>query len=188
MQVTITASDNPGGSGIKSIEYSLDNGNTWVHYSSPFTISDDGKYSVLSRATDAEGNVEFPPQQQDINIDKTPPTVQCSISPNTLWPPDHKLVPVTATVNVTDDLSGPAGFTLVSVTSNEPDNGLGDGDIPNDIQGFITGTASTNGLLRSERAGGGTGRIYTLSYKGMDNAGNSTICTATVTVPHDQGG
>jgi hypothetical protein len=53
---------------------------------------------------------------------------------------------------VTDTLSGPAGFTLVSVTSNEPDNGLGDGDQPNDIQGFALGTPSTSGLLRAERA------------------------------------
>lgn len=40
-------------------------------------------------------------------------------------------------MNVNDPLSGAAGFTLVSATINEPDNGLGDGDTANDIQGWI---------------------------------------------------
>ena len=121
-----------------------------------------------------------------INIDKTPPTVSCGTSPSSLWPPDHRLVTVNASVIVTDTLSGSAGFTLQSITSNEPDTGSGSGDTPNDIQGFVIGTASTTGQLRAERAGTGTGRIYTLTYKGVDVAGNSALCTTTVNVPHNQ--
>lgn len=115
-----------------------------------------------------------------VKIDKTPPSIVCSVSPNTLWPPNHELVSVKATVTVTDALSGQDGFILVSATSNEPNNN-------NDIQGFVIGTASTSGLLRAERAGSDTGRVYTLTYQGADQAGNSATCTATVTVPHDQG-
>jgi N-acetylneuraminic acid mutarotase len=122
-----------------------------------------------------------------VKIDKTPPSMHCSVSPNTLWPPNHKMVTVTASVSVTDLLSGPAGFTLTSVTSNEPDEGLGDGDTVNDIQGWAIGTADTVGSLRAERSGHGTGRIYTLIYDGMDAAGNSASSSATVTVPHDKG-
>jgi hypothetical protein len=59
-----------------------------------------------------------------IIMDSTPPTVTCSVSPNRFWPPNHQLITVQATVIVVDTLSGPAGFTLVSVTSNEPDSGL----------------------------------------------------------------
>jgi hypothetical protein len=116
-----------------------------------------------------------------IKIDKTPPTVTCSPNPNVLWPPNNKLVPVNVSVNVTDSLSGPAGFNLVSVTSNEPDSGLGD------IQGFVVGTPSTSGQLRAERLGSGSGRTYSFTYSGADKAGNLASCTTTVSVPHDQG-
>ncbi len=122
-----------------------------------------------------------------IKIDKTPPSIACSVSPNTLWPPNHKLAPVIASVTVGDSRSGPDGFTLLSAASNEADNGFGDGDTPNDIQGFVIGTASKNGLLRAERSGLGTGRIYTLTYRGKDKAGNTATCSAVVTVSHDQG-
>ena len=84
---------------------------------------------------------------------------------------------------MTDALSGPAGFTLKAVTSNEADNGLGDGDTVGDIQGFTLGGPDTTGQLRAERAGQGTGRTYTLLYEGKDVAGNTASCSAIVTVP-----
>ncbi len=122
----------------------------------------------------------------EVSRDTTPPTVSCSSNPSTLWPPNHKLANVSASVSVTDSESGPAGFTLLSVTSSEPDNGLGDGDTANDIQGWSTGTADTSGQLRAERSGTGSGRTYTLTYQGVDAAGNSATCATRVTVPHDQ--
>ncbi|HEV8585064.1 MAG TPA: hypothetical protein VGT02_08850 [Methylomirabilota bacterium] len=122
-----------------------------------------------------------------VKIDRTAPTVTCSVSPNRLWPPTRRLIPITATVNVADTLSGPAGFKLMSVTSSERDSGLGGGDVPNDIQGFVPGTASVRGSLRAERDPSGNGRVYTLTYQGLDQAGNTQTCAATVTVPHDQG-
>ena len=113
-----------------------------------------------------------------------PPTVACSVTPNTLSPPNHKLVQVTATVTVTPQVVGVAtSFVLTSVTSNEPDEGLGDGDMPNDIQGFTIGTPDTTGLLRSERSGNGTGRIYTLTYTGTDAFGKSATGSCEVKVP-----
>jgi DNA-binding beta-propeller fold protein YncE len=115
--------------------------------------------------------------------DATPPVVSCSASPGSLWPPNHKLRGVSTSVTVSDGGSGPAGFTLVQVTSNEPDDGLGDGDTANDIQGWQPGTPDTTGLLRAERSALGSGRVYTLTYEGADGAGNRARCTATVAVP-----
>jgi len=112
--------------------------------------------------------------------DTTPPTVTCSSSPAVLWPPNNKLVPVTTTVNVADLDSGPAGFTLLSVTSNE-------GDASSESSGWATGTPDTDGSLQASRLGSGNGRVYTLTYQGSDNAGNTATCSTTVTVPHDQG-
>jgi hypothetical protein len=119
--------------------------------------------------------------------DSTPPTVTCSVTPTSLWPPNHKLRDVTASVTVTDDGSGPAGFKLVSVTSSEADSGLGIGDVPGDEANWAIGTADTTGQLRAERADTGPGRTYTLTYEGADVAGNTAQCSATVTVPHDVG-
>jgi hypothetical protein len=93
-------------------------------------------------------------------------------------------VTITATVQVSDSGgSGPEGFTLVSVTSNQADSGLGKDDVPNDIQGWTTSpnSADTSGQLRAERYR--TDRIYTLTYEGKDKAGNKKTCSATVRVP-----
>lgn len=112
--------------------------------------------------------------------DTTPPTVTCSASPAVLWPPNKKMTPVSVTVNIADEISGPAGLVLVSASSSEPDNDA--------IQGFVVGTASTSGRLKADRLGTGEGRVYRLVYQGMDRAGNSARCTATVIVPHDMSG
>ncbi len=149
-------------------------------------VSGEGANQAVSGACqDLAGNSVLVTVNQ-INIDKTAPMMSCSASPNILWPPNHKLVTVSPSVLVTDTLSGFAGFTLQSITSDEPDTGTGSGDTPDDIQGFVIGTASTTGQLRAERSGTGTGRIYTLTYKGVDLAGNSAVCTTTVSVPHNQ--
>ena len=150
----------------------------------PTTLSSETAGIVVKgTCTDAAGNSSTE-TSVTVKIDRTPPTVRCGVTPAMLWPPDHKLTPVSVTVGVTDSLSGPAGFTLRSVTSSEP--GTAPGNTTGDIQGFVTGTASTAGQLRAERSGTGSGRVYTLTYQGMDVAGNAAICSTTVTVPHDQ--
>ena len=113
--------------------------------------------------------------------DEIAPTLSVSVSPDTLWPPNHKYVTVTATVTASDNFDQSPTITLIDVTSSEADNGLGDGDKPNDI--VIIDTYHVD--LRAERAGNGNGRIYTLTYQVTDGCGNSTIATTTVTVPHN---
>jgi hypothetical protein len=112
--------------------------------------------------------------------DTTPPVVTCSATPNTLWPPNNKLVDIATSVSVSDAGSGPGGFSLTSATSNEPGADA-------DVQSFTLGTPDLSGQLRAQRNGSGTGRVYTLTYTGADVAGNTATCDATVTVPHDQG-
>jgi predicted extracellular nuclease len=112
-----------------------------------------------------------------------PPVVEVSVTPDTLWPPNHKYVTVEATVDVSDNIDLNPMLTLVSVTSNEPDDGLDDEDVPNDI--VIVNDFAFD--LRAERSDSGDGRIYTITYQVTDACGNSTVATVTVTVPHDQG-
>jgi hypothetical protein len=158
--------------------------------SAPLTVSGGGEHEVSCTATDGIGNAGAGPGSSataTVKIDAGAPTVTCSASPSSLWPPDHGLVAVTTKVTVTDGVSGPDGFVLTSAKSSEPDNGLGDGDTAHDIQGWTIGTADTHGSLRAERSGTGTGRTYTLTYTGTDEAGNTDTCAVRVRVPHDQG-
>jgi len=148
-------------------------------------VAAEGTTTIAYAARDNAGNAEGE-KTVLVRIDRTVPTVKCTASPGTLWPVDHKLVPISVTVKVTDGRSGAAGFILQSVTSNEPDDapGAGDGATTGDIQGFGVGTADTTGQLRAERGGARNGRVYTLTYVGQDAAGNQRTCTTTVTVPH----
>jgi hypothetical protein len=116
--------------------------------------------------------------------DAVPPVFDTlSVTPDTLWPANHKYVDVTATVVVSDNLDQAPSVTLVSVTSNEPDNGEDDGNTTEDI----VRVDDYNFQLRAERSGVGTGRVYTITYKVTDTCGNETVQSVTVTVPLSQG-
>ena len=84
-------------------------------------------------------------------------------------------------------VAAPAG-RLVSITSNEPDDGLGDGDTAGDVQGADFGQDDRTFMLRAERSGGGNGRAYTITYVAEDASGNETSKQATVTVPKSRSG
>ncbi|HET9235120.1 MAG TPA: FlgD immunoglobulin-like domain containing protein [Candidatus Eisenbacteria bacterium] len=117
-------------------------------------------------------------------VDVEPPVVEVLLDRDSLWPPNHKLWEICATVNVSDDCDDNPVVSLLSVTSNEPDNGKGDGNTENDIQ--IQGDDCF--LLRAERSGGGDGRVYSIIYCATDSAGHTACDTATVVVAHDQSG
>lgn len=123
--------------------------------------------------------------------DTTPPTIAVSVDPGSIWPPNHKMVDITATVTVSDNVSAEANITveLVSVASSEPDDAVGDGDgnTVDDVQGASAGTDDRAFRVRAERDGGGPGRTYTVTYRATDEAGNSAQASATIVVPHDKG-
>jgi hypothetical protein len=119
------------------------------------------------------------------NIDRIAPTLRITLDHNDLNPPNHKMVKIHATLTSQDNNSGSLSIILKSITSNEPDNGLGDGDTQNDIQGANFGTLDTDFELRAERSGKGKGRIYTITYTITDAAGNQSTAIATVVVNHD---
>ena len=106
--------------------------------------------------------------------DTTPPDISVTVTPDTLWPPNHKMVDIVAAVTVSDICDAAPIVVLTSVTSNEPDNDQGkpydpqdstsgDGNTINDIQGAVIGTEDYEFQLRAERAGAGDGRIYTIT-------------------------
>lgn len=118
--------------------------------------------------------------EEDTNA---PVIVSASPSKSSLWPPNHKMVKINVSAEVTDDCSTPT-WKIIGVTSNEPVNDKGDGNTSPDWQ--ILDDHSLN--LRAERAGTGSGRIYTISLQAVDSVGNlSATKTITVTVPKSKG-
>jgi hypothetical protein len=187
--VTIQLEATDGLSGVTDIVYTLSGaqsgGATVSGDSTSVTISTEGTTTLTWYARDLAGNEEAAHSLQ-VRIDTTAPALTCEASPAVLFPPNHKLIPVQVTARLDDAGTGSGGSVrLLSVKSNEPDQGLGGGDVPDDIQGWEPGKADTGGLLRAERSIKGSGRTYTLTYQGSDAAGNVATCETTVTVPHD---
>jgi len=123
--------------------------------------------------------------------DTVPPVIDSIVaSPDNLWPPNHKLVPVSITASATD-CDPSTSCRIVSVTANEPVLGPGSGNTDPDWiitdPGPKVSPAMLGVELRAERAGGGTGRVYRIDTTCADASGNTTAGATTVTVPHDQG-
>jgi hypothetical protein len=91
-------------------------------------------------------------------------------------------VPVTLSLSISDNCDSNPVCEISSASSNEPENGLGDGDTAPDWE--ITGDLTAN--LRAERSGSGNGRVYTLTVTCSDASGNSSNKWVTVKVPHDK--
>jgi len=125
--------------------------------------------------------------------DTTPPDISVTVSPDMLWPPNHKMVDIVAIVTVSDVCDATPSVVLTSITSDEPDNthgtpwDAGDGNTDNDIQADNIGTEDYEFQLRAERCGTEDGRTYTITYTATDESGNSASASATVVVPHDMG-
>ncbi|HEV8200957.1 MAG TPA: hypothetical protein VGS03_13125 [Candidatus Polarisedimenticolia bacterium] len=117
--------------------------------------------------------------------DTVSPGLALTTDPTTLWPPQHAMVPVHVTARASDSCDPNPRWSLVSVTSSEPDDlpGVVDGSTVDDIQGADLGTADDLILLRAERNRRGSGRRYDLVYRVVDAAGNAREERVTVLVP-----
>jgi hypothetical protein len=160
-------------------------------YGDPITLVQDkngpfnfGSTLVTLTGTDSRDAVDS--CQANVNVvDTTAPSISSvTASPNVLWPANHKMVPVELGVTVFDacDANVVNRCRIVSVTSNEPVNGIGDGNTALDY--LITGNLTLN--LRAERSGNGEGRTYTIGVVCADVSGNSSTNTVAVMVPHDK--
>jgi hypothetical protein len=181
VQVTLGADDNL--SGVTDTVYRINDG-PWQTYTDSISVSDEGINSIGYRSTDNAGNVE-PSKEIQLKIDKTAPVLTISLDVTSIKEFNHKLIPIKASLDYNDNVSGISSVVLTSITSNEPDNGPGDGNQPDDIQDTDYGTLDTWFSLRAERAGQNKGRVYTITYTAVDGANNTTTTVATVTVPHN---
>ena len=116
-------------------------------------------------------------------VDTIPPTItDITAMPDTLWPPNGKMVPVTLKVTGADVCDSTPACQITSVTSNEPGSAV-PGDRWPDWK--IIGAAGLE--LRAERLGKGNGRVYTITVECADASGNRSQGTVEIGVPHDRG-
>jgi hypothetical protein len=111
-------------------------------------------------------------------------TLDCSAaaaSQGVIWPPDHTYVPEYV-VGVVDPAGSPITVLVTRIEQDEMVVTPGSGHTAPDGTGVGTPTA----MVRAERAGPGTGRIYFISFTATNSSGE---CSGTVPVfvPHDQG-
>ena len=126
------------------------------------------------------------------SCDNRPITGGISASPDTLWPPNHRMMPVAinATSLITHNPNTQIRITSVGIAEHRrKSSGQVAGGNVNDTNNFepdyeITGDLTLN--LRSERAGASQGRTYTISVTASDCSGSYNFVTQ-VDVPHDQG-
>jgi len=100
-----------------------------------------------------------------------------------IWPPNHKLVPVTVG-GVTDPDGDPVTLTVQNVFQDERTDHTGDGKTCPDALGV--GTSSVK--VRAERSGQLDGRVYHLFFKAEDGRGAKCEGVVTVCVPHNNKG
>jgi hypothetical protein len=105
-------------------------------------------------------------------VDTAPPNLELEASEAVLTPANHRMVPIDVTAAVADVCDPGAGFVLVSIESSEPEQGLGHGDPPKDIQQAELGTPDTRFLLRAESFARDGRRTYTIQYAASDASGN----------------
>ncbi|MGH2690232.1 MAG: hypothetical protein ACRDKW_15710, partial [Actinomycetota bacterium] len=146
-----------------------------------------GEHDVSLKVTDRFGDFDVDEMLVTI-VDTVAPAIDVSVGLSILWPPNHRLVPISSSVLASDACSDPE-VTILSIASNEPDDapGSGDGSTTGDIQ-VGPGPGDPAFSLRAERAGTGGGRVYTVVYGATDAAGQVGTSTALVSVPLAQEG
>jgi hypothetical protein len=147
-----------------------------------------GEHRITLQVTDDRG-VTDTDEVMLTAVDTVAPDINVDLAPSLLWPPNHRLADIHATVQA-GDACGSVRIALQSIDSDEPDDAPGpeDGATDDDIQGADGGAEDTLFQLRAERRAGGAGRTYEVTYTATDDSGNSRSYTATVIVPPEMYG
>lgn len=105
----------------------------------------------------------------------------------TIWPPDHRLVPIEI-LGVTDPDGGQPTIVITRILQDEPTNTFGDGTTW--IDGFGVGTSTAQ--VRAERTGSprvpGNGWVYEMFFTAADASGATCSGSVLVSVPRDLSG
>jgi hypothetical protein len=153
-----------------------------VHATAACDLSDGSTLSIATTAAspdDADSTDNGSADSVPVS-NPAPVITSVSVDKAVLWPANHTMRDVRLSYSVSDNCGTPD--VVVSVTSNEPVTGTGDGDTAPDWE--VVGPNLVR--LRAERAGNGTGRIYTITVTAIDGAGTMSTRTTIVAVPHNR--
>lgn len=173
VQAAFNATDE--NSGYNTTYYSLDEGDDkkFIEYTEipPLILSQEEVTKIYYYSIDNAGNKEAA-RELEIKIDKTPPVVSISASPDSIWPPNGKMINIKITGNSSDS-------HLKTTTLKVEDE-------YNQIQSTLTDFGQTIQLEAKRNGDDVDGRSYTIQATAEDLAGNTKQAVTTVTVPHDQ--
>ncbi|MBV8859879.1 MAG: HYR domain-containing protein [Acidobacteria bacterium] len=173
---TATATDNCAGvtvAGVRSDSQPLN---------APYPV---GTTTITWTATDAHGNTASGTQTVKVN-DATPPVIVLTTNTINLGSPNHQYqtLSISQLVASASDSCDPSvninKVVISQATSDEVENGNGDGNTSNDI---VIAPDCKSLQLRAEREGGGDGRVYRVTLKVKDSSGNVATAVRTITVP-----
>jgi glycosidase len=184
--VTVNLSATDSGSGVQQLRYWINNGTvTAVAGNAAATqLSAEGTYNVGLRALDNAGNISSL-ASANFGIDLTPPSVNVSANPSSLWPPNGQFVTVTVSGSLADSLSGVDPTTANYYVADEYSASVRSGKVTVGPNGAFSFTVN----LQASRQGNDLdGRHYTITVKAKDYAGNTGSGSTLVVVPHNQGG
>lgn len=119
-----------------------------------------------------------------LTLDRAPDCSSARPSIDTLWPPNHKLVPVRL-LGVADPEGQAITITIDGVRQDEPL------DLPGDEDGHTSpdafGVGSPTAQVRAERIDGGNGRVIRIAFTAVDTAQQRCRGEVVVSVPSSQG-
>jgi photosystem II stability/assembly factor-like uncharacterized protein len=139
-----------------------------------------GTTTVTVTGTRLDGTTESCTFDVTVNDAESPVVSATTVDRPLLWPANHQMEMVTVNYTATDNCSVNC---VLTVTSNEPADGLGDGDTSPDWEVLD----AHHVRLRAERSGTAGGRVYTITVTCTDSGGNAVVRTVTVTVPRSMG-
>jgi len=156
--ITLTAEDNPQGSGIASTSYKIRNSTHdtgWLTYTKPFNLTGfaDGTYFMDFNSTDNAGNVE-PTNAAIIILDNTPPTSTISIGQPKCVADKTYVTRDTLFGLDADDATGSGIYSIAYRISNTTYD-----------SGWLPYAASFHLTALSDG-------VYTISFNATDNVGN----------------
>jgi hypothetical protein len=143
-----------------------------------------GSHNITLKVTDPSGDSGEDTVVVNV-IDTTAPTLTSNGAEISIWPLNKQYRQVSVSdliASASDSCDASVNLSSVVIAKVTSDEGSASS---NDV---VIGADCKSVQLRADRDGSGNGRVYTITFRVRDTAGNQTTMTRQVTVPHNNGG